>query len=468
MDFDVIIIGSGAGGGFAALNLVDSGKKVLLIERGPDPYSPRPPHSNAPFKHITDERKYLLNGSPNHLFMGDGIGGSSSIYGAVLLRPKPEDFTPGMHLSKYLHADDYEWPVSFEEFVPYFEKVEKHFNMEPFQHDSYGPPNDLAPINSRIVRNWRKHGYNSGILPLAIDRNKCIRCPDCPGYVCPTEARGTTRTALVKYAKENPRLSIMTNTVALSINQKSSSIKIRNLSDGKIEELKAPVIILSAGAINSAAILMRSGFRELYPSLGTCFMYHAGAVSFSLFKGKTEGGERFIKQLGLDDYYFGSDGFKHKLGIFQSLPTPRAATKPIRNHLYLMMATVEDLPVPTNRVDLDSEGKPRVAHKFHKYDIYRSTHSKKLLGKLMRNAGAIGTFAVTAQWNKTHVGHQVGTVRFGSSPETSVLDRWCRPHGMDNIYVLDGGFMPTSMGASPALTIMANALRVSDFIAKSF
>ena len=86
----------------------------------------------------------------------------------------------------------------------------------------------------------------------------------------------------------------------------------------------------------------------------------------------------------------------------------------------------------------------------------------------MKQAGAIGSFAVTAQWNKTHVGHQVGTIRFGRSAKTSVLDKWCRPHGMENVYVLDGGFMPTSMGASPALTIMANALRVSDYIAKSF
>lgn len=468
MDFDVIIIGSGAGGGFAALNLAASQKKVLLIERGPDPYSPRPPHSNVPFKHITDDRKYDLNGSKSHLFMGDGIGGSSSIYGAVLLRPKPEDFTPGKHLSKYLHPDDYEWPVSFDEFVPYFEKIENHFNMEPFQQDNYGPPEDLAPINSAIARNWRKNGHNSGILPLAIDRKKCIKCPDCPGYVCPTEARGTTRTALVKYTKENSNLTMMTDTVALSIDHKSSTVKIKSLTDGKVKELKATKIILSAGAINSAAILLRSGFQEHYPSLGSCFMYHAGAVSFSLFGRKTEGGEKFIKQLGLDDYYFGTEDFKHKLGIFQSLPTPRAATRPVRNHLYLMMATVEDLPVPTNRVKIDSEGKPVVFHKFHKYDIYRSTYSKKLLRRLMKQAGAIGSFAVTAQWNKTHVGHQVGTIRFGRSAKTSVLDKWCRPHGMENIYVLDGGFMPTSMGASPALTIMANALRVSDYIAKSF
>lgn len=470
MDFDVIVIGSGAGGGFAAVNLAKAGKKVMLLERGPDPFSPRPEKSETPFKHVIDQRSYRHNNSPKKLFMGDGIGGSTSIYGAVLVRPKKEDFSPGSHMGEYLHSEDYSWPVDYEEFLPYFEKVEAHFNMAPFEEGQFGQPEELAPINASIAQKWHSKGYHPGILPLAIDRKTCILCPDCPGYVCPTQARGSTRQSIIHELETNPNMHLTTNAEVVSINpeEKGVTYKILGGEGDKLLRLTADKIILSAGAINSAAILLRSGFGDRFPMLGKCFMYHAGAVSFSLFKDPTNGGKRFIKQLGLNDFYFGTEEFPHKMGVFQSLPTPRAATRPVRNHLYLMMATVEDLPTQSNRVELDASGNVKVFHKFHPYDIFRSKHAKKLLTRLMADGGAIRSLAATAQMNKSHVGHQVGTVRFGKSPKTSVLNKWCQPHGVDNLFVLDGGFLPTSMGASPALTIMANALRVTDHIIDHF
>lgn len=463
MDFEVIVIGSGAGGGFAAANLAKSGKKVLILERGQDIERVQ---KDKPYKSGVDQRKYLLNGSRKHLFMGDVIGGSTSIYGAVLIRPRAEDFSPGQHLSSYLDEEDYDWPVPYEEFVPYFEKVEKHFSMHPFESGRL-PEGELAPINNFIANNWEQNGYKPGILPLAIDTTSCLSCSDCPGYMCPNQSRGSTRNMILHEAQDGNNLTLWTGHEVQSIDPQKSLVRVRCLESGQMKELRSNVIVLSAGAINSAGIMLRSGVDTTHPHIGKNFMYHAGAVSFSLFKKPSQGGQRFIKQLGLQDYYFGSKDYPHKLGVFQSLPTPRAATKPIRNHLYLMMATVEDLPVTTNRVTLDSDGRPSVAHKFHDYDIQRSKYATKLLKKLMHDGGAIKTMTATADMNKTHVGHQVGTIRFGKSLKTSVLDRWCRPHGLENLFVVDGSFMPTSMGASPALTIMANGLRVSDFIIRS-
>ncbi len=461
-----MIIGSGAGGGFAALNLAASGQKVLLVERGPDPYDPRPDSSGRPFKHVIDQERYLHNGSPRKLFMGHGVGGSTSIYGAVLLRPRREDFEPGRHLGRWLESEDGEWPVTYDEMLPYFERVEDHFGMAPFNPGDVGSGGleSLAPVNRRLVQRWRDQGYNPGILPLAINRSTCIRCADCPGYVCPTEARGSTRQAIIQQSRTMDNFSLWTGCEVQSIDRHRPVITVKKAGQKDLVEVRADRVILSAGAINSAALLLRSGFGDDYPMLGRCFMYHAGAVVFGLFRQRTNGGHSFIKQLGLEEFYFGTRDFPHKLGIVQSLPTPRAATTAIRNHLYLMMATVEDLPRPENRVEIGRDGRKKVFHQFHSYDMERSFHCKKILTRLMRDAGAIRAFAASARMNKTHVGHQVGTARFGTSPRTSVLDRWCRPHGMEHLHVLDGSFLPTSMGASPALTIMANALRVTDHI----
>lgn len=464
LDFEFVIIGSGAGGGFAAQNLVKAGKRVLMLERGPDPYHPRMDSTGRPFKHVIDQTLYKRNGSASKLFMGHGLGGSTSIYGAVLLRPKKEDFSPGQHLSQFLHSEDHHWPIAYEEMLPWFEKVEAHFSLRPFEPGVLQSDIPLAPINEEITRRWALHGLKPGILPLAIDPEKCLQCEDCPGYVCPTQARGSTRQSLVELERTYENFTLWPDTEVLKIDRHKPEVHYRRMGDSRMDIVRADKVILSAGAINSAAILLRSGFGDDFPALGKCFMYHAGAVVFALFKNPTQAGQRFVKQIGLDEYYFGDQELPHKLGVIQSLPTPKAATKPIRNHLYLMMATVEDLPQFSNKVELGGDGRIQVHHKFHEYDNFRSAGAKRILRSLMHQAGALQSFAATAQMNKTHVGHQVGTIRFGVSPKTSVLDSWCRPHGMEHLFVLDGGFLPTSMGASPALTIMANALRVTDYI----
>ena len=208
-------------------------------------------------------------------------------------------------------------------------------------------------------------------------------------------------------------------------------------------------------------------------------MYHAGVLSVGIFPRPTGGASKFIKQLGWTDDYFGTKDFPHKLGYVQSLPIPgplsmkNESPVPIplglANFIYkrafAFAATVEDLPQPENRVEF-RKGKIHLRHKFHQYDLFRSNYLKRRLKKIMRKCGAAFVIGASAEQDDTHTAHQVGTCRFGKNPDTSVLDTKCRLHGYDNAFVIDGSFMPTSLGVGPALTIIANSLRVSDYIIK--
>ncbi|NJL82194.1 MAG: GMC family oxidoreductase [Chloroflexaceae bacterium] len=154
------------------------------------------------------------------------------------------------------------------------------------------------------------------------------------------------------------------------------------------------------------------------------------------------------------------------LSVQQSFgfPFPGAIAKFLFPRTLAITGIVEDLPQPSNRVEVDNKGKVRLTHRFHPYDVYRSRYYMGQLRRVFRHAGAIFTYSSTGERDDVRTSHQVGTTRFGRDPQTSVLDPDCRLHDQDNVFVVDGGFMPNSLGVSPALTIMANALRVSEVI----
>jgi len=225
---------------------------------------------------------------------------------------------------------------------------------------------------------------------------------------------------------------------------------------------------------------MRSGIGNSSDQLGRNFMYHAGAIVVCLFAHPTGGSERFIKQLGWTDDYFGTADFPHKLGYVQMIPIPGPLAfkkkspvplpLPLARFLYertvAFTGSVEDLPQAENRVKMHPDGRISLSHRFHEYDIFRSKYYLRRLKKLLRQCGASIVVGATSERDDIHTAHQVGTSRFGNDPKTSVLNPMCRLHEIDNVYVVDGSFMPTSLGVGPALTIMANALRVSEHIIK--
>jgi choline dehydrogenase-like flavoprotein len=235
----------------------------------------------------------------------------------------------------------------------------------------------------------------------------------------------------------------------------------------------ADLFILSAGAIGSPAFLMVHRLAGDNDLVGRNYMFHLGVIFTALGARKTGAGETFIKQLGITDFYFSRDAGEHKLGYIQQLPIPGVLTmqgqlpvpvfkwllNPILTRNITFAGAIEDLPQPGNRVTVRN-GEITISHRYHPYDIYRARLLKNAFLPAMRRIPGSLAGAIIAKDEKLHVAHQVGTCRFGNDPKTSVLDRNCRLHHMDNLYVLDGSFMPTSLGVAPALTIMANALRV--------
>jgi choline dehydrogenase-like flavoprotein len=202
-------------------------------------------------------------------------------------------------------------------------------------------------------------------------------------------------------------------------------------------------------------------------------MLHLSPIVVGLFRRCIGADEGFVKQVGFADYYFGAKGYAHKMGIVQSLPVPgplmtakmapllpRAIQGFLRRRMLPLAGIVEDLPDPANRVCWGNDGRPRLRHRFGVYDLERGRHLGRLMTRILRKTGA--ALCISRQFaSDEHVAHHCGTLRFGNDAAHAVLDPDCRMFRYPNVFVVDGSFMPTSLGVGPALTIIANALRVA-------
>jgi choline dehydrogenase-like flavoprotein len=206
-------------------------------------------------------------------------------------------------------------------------------------------------------------------------------------------------------------------------------------------------------------------------------MMHLSPIVIGLFYKRTGGDETYIKEVCFADYYFGTPRYPHKMGIVQSLPVPgpllmrkmtagrlpRSAIQFLRHRMLPLTGIVEDLPNPANRVCLGADRLPELTHKFSRYDLERGRRLSRYMRRILRNAGALVCLAKSFP-SSEHVAHQCGTVRFGIDPLHAAADPECRLFGHPNVFVVDGSFFPTSLGVGPALTIIANALRVADVV----
>lgn len=504
--YDVIIIGTGAGGGTLAYSLAPSGKRILLIERGD--YLPREQDnwdSHAVFtqgKYTAQESWLDKDSQVFHPGIHYYVGGNTKFYGAALLRFRKQDFGEVKHHGGISPA----WPISYEDLEPYYTKAEHLYQVhgqhgadpsEPAASAPYlFPPVSHEPRIQELCDDLQKLGHHPFPLPVGIMLNeadrrhsRCIRCPTCDGFPCLVHAKSDAEMVCVEPALQYPNVELLTNALVtrLVTNATGKSVtKVCVEHQGELQEFSSHIVVVSCGAVNSAALLLRSandhhpdGLANSSGVVGRFYMCHNNSALLAISKKPNP--TVFQKTLGLNDFYFRSDDWDYPLGHIQMLGktnaeilkgdapvfAPGLALDFIAKHSMDFWLTSEDLPDPNNQVTINSKGEICLS-----YTPNNMEGHQRLMAKLKNMLDDIGCqehlFPRSVYLGKkiplAGTAHQCGTVRFGQDPKTSALDLHCRAHDVDNLYVVDGSFFASNSAVNPGLTIMANALRVGDHL----
>jgi choline dehydrogenase-like flavoprotein len=504
--FDVIIIGSGAGGGTLAWRLAPSGKRILLLERGE--YVPRERENwstravNVEGRYNTRESWRDAAGKPLHPHTNYWVGGNTKFYGAALFRLRKEDFGELRHHGGISPA----WPVTYDEFEPYYTEAEHLYQVhgergadptEPWSSAPYKYPRvSHEPRIQQLHDDLASRGLRPFHVPVGIQldegnprKSACIRCATCDGHPCLVNAKSDAQTICVDPALARyPNLTLLTGAQVTRLDTNSSGrevTRVRVRRNGEEESFSAGIVVVSAGAINSAALLLRSA-SDRHPAglangsgvVGRHYMGHVNAVLMAI--STTPNPTVFQKTLALNDFYFGAKDWAHPMGHISFVgkldaDTLAAGAPPIvpgmtldimARHSLDFWLTSEDLPDPDNRVEVDRDGHIVLRYKPNNLEAHERLTAK--LRQLMRDVGMSQIVPrqlfVGQRIPLVGVAHQNGTIRFGQDPATSALNVDCRAHEVENLYVVDGSFFPSSGAVNPALTIMANALRVGDHL----
>jgi choline dehydrogenase-like flavoprotein len=514
--WDCIVIGSGFGGSTVALELASAGRRVLVLERGgrvargeaaSDPrviQVERRYRSTSPFE--VDERW-----GRKQVYADAVVGGNSVFYGAASLRLRPEDFDSGSRFDTEVPEGISvpRWPVDYDDLEPYYGRAEHEIGVAGIAgSDPYEPPRSSdfgeAPppygSTARMIANAAEGlGLRPFPLPLTInfsgndDRPKCVLCMKCDLFPCVFCSKNDMAVTLLPRAEAQGAI-IRERTIAKRLIVSGGRVKgveCLDLNTGEETTVSADLCVVSCGALASAGLLLASGLEHLEPNgklIGRYLMRHCSGIVIGMFPFKTNPEHLFPKQVAITDFYHGHASKKPSgpWGVIQALQTPppeyilhtspypapvgRLGVKTLEYQAYLL-CLAEDLPNRQNFVDLDpvetdQHGLP-IVRVFHKY-VPRDLRARRALyreaGRILRKAGSLIRFRLPIHTYS----HAVGTTRFGADPADAVLDPWCRLYGVQNLFVVDGGFMPTSGGVNPSLTIAANGFRVGRHIADNW
>lgn len=495
MTWDAIVIGSGFGGAMAALPLVESGQRVLMIERGgwvargPDNWGEQGAGLVTP--HYTREAAFQVSTHRGtyRASAWNCVGGQSVFYGAASFRFRESDFE---HRSDVVGDSGAEWPFRYGDIEPFYSRTETLLGVagepdpsHPRRSSTFTQrPAPLARSAQLISDAAERMGLTPSRIPLAIsyspdgNRRGCVMCGQCDGYACASESKNDLATGIIP-ALIRQGMTLRANTVCIRLATRRgliTGVECVNRVTHEKETFRAKCVLVAAGTLATPQLLLASNLAQVNSAGSTIGHYltrHCNAVILGVFRRRPNPTGEFDKQIAILDMY-------ESAGSIQQLTPPaglvRAYLPPLLREPAVMLTThalgllviAEDQPRYRNAISIDATstdryGLPalRVHHSYSERDERLARALTDTARRILREAGALLTIARPIQT----FSHALGTVRMGNDPTTSPLDSHGRYRGIDNLYVVDGSALPRSAGLNPSLTIAANALRIATRIA---
>jgi len=525
--WDAIIIGTGIGGGTLGLKLAEAGKNVLFLEKGksyltnkdvlsgqyaeiyfPKIERPEPKH----FEILQRAGRWSglvcdtsgKKSNSNIPFVGMGTGGSSALYGMVMERFSPIDFRDNHNNEK---GEASKWPISYNDLKPYYEEAERLYrvrgSVDPLRNENistYMVPPDMIPANKEVFDFLSAKGFHPYQVPLACEFEQ--GCQNCQGFLCLKNCRNDSAKICISPAinQYGSRLLDICEVIKIETVEKSVSAVVCNWQDKTIH-LRSKIVVLAAGALHTPALLLRS-MSEQYPNgiantsdqVGRNLMRHYIDIYAISVKQKPQS-EDYVKQIAFNDLYQSKEGRLGTVQSFGKLPPPSIQVATVycklKDSLLPLLASIfilfrplveifvsiiftkrliltsimEDFPDRENRITISQKGEIAMNYRINLSERNRI----KIFRKKIREALKPYSYILIKQADSNgRIAHVCGTCRFGANPENSVLNAMCQTHDLNNLFIVDSSFFPTSGGTNPALTIAANAIRVAEHINKTW
>lgn len=524
--WDVIVVGTGMGGGTLGNRLARAGRRVLFVEKGrstlpgspgtirgamPELAEPSVARSVAAYHDAlaragrsTDEVADISGRRPRRFvpMIGSGTGGSSALYGMVCERFFASDFTPRQNFRNPGDSTVPEaWPVGYEQMRPWYARAEALLGVrgerDPLRRDAAEPDLPAAPPfsddNQPLVDHLRGHGLHPYHLPMACDYTD--GCETCQTYLCPQSCKYDSARNGVQPAVAEHGAALLTECRVLRLEADRTSVN-RVICEHRSATvaLRGHVVVLAAGALATPVLLLNSrsgdwprGLANGSDLVGRNLMRHL-LDPIEVWPDRRSRITAANKEIGLNDFYYWEGQKYGTVQSFGAIPPmewmtnrPGAqgralrAMRPLVRQVYervftgglVLAAMTEDLPyldnrvLPSDRPGTDGRQRIRMSYRLHPSEVERRATFLRALKDVLQ---PFRRLPLGSGRDNANLGHVCGTCRFGDDPATSVLDPQCRAHEVENLYVVDSSFFPSSAGLNPSLTVAANALRVAGHV----
>lgn len=469
--------------------MAQRGIDVLVVERGD--FLPQEQQNWSP-EAVFVQRRY----KPDEMWVDDDghefspgvhyvVGGNTKVYGSSLPRLRAQDF----ERTEYPSGISPAWPFRYGDIEPYYGRMEELFRVhgttgedpsEPWRSTPFPyPALEHEPYVTETIRRLQDQGLHPSSTAMGVDLRPggaCVRCNTCDGFPCRLGAKSDAQTCALDPAVATGHVRVLTNAkVERLVTDNDRVIAAEGFRDGEPFRIGGGAFVISAGAANSAALLLRSandsnpkGLANSTGLVGRNYMVHNN-THIAAIDPRRRNDVVFQKTVAVNDFYRDiGDGYPggtiQLIGKVQgSMMKTHARKVPLalldriagRSMEWLVMS--EDLPSPHNRVSINRDGRIQVSWRRTNYDRHEMllTRAKRIL----RKAGYVGI--AEQRFDIGLNSHMCGTAVAGNDSQSSVLDQWCRAHDVPNLFVVDSSFFPSSGAQNPALTIGAQALRVA-------